>query len=164
MNNLDFLYNLQLTWFNRGLSPSDCDYNLLDVARRLEMYGIILYPARVSNSIIILVFISIGNSAIVLIFWQYSNFSLSTIPEISICTRSSTLKPWKVHYRVSNSLNFEVLQAPLNTSPYNNLDTRPWQPGLNPKCSITIWYSIRNSVHVAEKVLSLDRSHMSTQV
>jgi hypothetical protein len=34
--------------FYRGLSPSDCDYNLLDVARRLEMYGIILYPARVS--------------------------------------------------------------------------------------------------------------------
>lgn len=35
--------------FSRGLSPSDCDYNLLDVARRLEMYGIILYPARVST-------------------------------------------------------------------------------------------------------------------
>ncbi|XP_015747495.1 PREDICTED: FERM domain-containing protein 7-like [Acropora digitifera] len=30
----------------RNLSPADADYNLLDVARRLEMYGVILYPAK----------------------------------------------------------------------------------------------------------------------
>ncbi|KAK3726912.1 hypothetical protein QZH41_016711 [Actinostola sp. cb2023] len=36
---------------HRGLSPSDCDYNLLDVARRLEMYGIILYPARDKDNV-----------------------------------------------------------------------------------------------------------------
>lgn len=29
--------------------PADADYNLLDVARRLEMYGITLYPAKVGN-------------------------------------------------------------------------------------------------------------------
>lgn len=27
--------------------PADADYNLLDVARRLEMYGMMLYPAKV---------------------------------------------------------------------------------------------------------------------
>ncbi|XP_058965741.2 FERM, ARHGEF and pleckstrin domain-containing protein 2 isoform X1 [Pocillopora verrucosa] len=31
---------------HRGLLPADADYNLLDVARRLEMYGMILYPAK----------------------------------------------------------------------------------------------------------------------
>lgn len=30
--------------------PADADYNLLDVARRLEMYGMILYPAKVRDS------------------------------------------------------------------------------------------------------------------
>lgn len=29
-----------------NLSPADADYNLLDVARRLEMYGVILYPDK----------------------------------------------------------------------------------------------------------------------
>ena len=36
--------------FSRGLLPADADYNLLDVARRLEMYGMILYPAKVRDS------------------------------------------------------------------------------------------------------------------
>lgn len=36
--------------FYRGLLPADADYNLLDVARRLEMYGMILYPAKVRDS------------------------------------------------------------------------------------------------------------------
>ena len=34
-------------WTSRGLLPADADYNLLDVARRLEMYGMTLYPAKV---------------------------------------------------------------------------------------------------------------------
>ena len=33
----------------RGLMPADADYNLLDVARRLEMYGMTLYPAKVGS-------------------------------------------------------------------------------------------------------------------
>ena len=37
-------------FFYRGLLPADADYNLLDVARRLEMYGMILYPAKVRDS------------------------------------------------------------------------------------------------------------------
>lgn len=31
---------------HRGLLPADADYNLLDVARRLEMYGVTLYAAK----------------------------------------------------------------------------------------------------------------------
>lgn len=30
----------------RGLTPSESDYQLLEVARRLEMYGIRLHPAK----------------------------------------------------------------------------------------------------------------------
>ncbi|EDO33626.1 predicted protein [Nematostella vectensis] len=36
---------------HRSLSPTDCDYNLLDVARRLEMYGVILYPAKDKDNV-----------------------------------------------------------------------------------------------------------------
>ena len=35
----------------RNLSPADADYNLLDVAKRLEVYGVILYPAKVNHCI-----------------------------------------------------------------------------------------------------------------
>ncbi|XP_015773766.1 PREDICTED: FERM domain-containing protein 7-like [Acropora digitifera] len=34
---------------HRNLSPADADYKLLDVARRLEIYGVILYPAKVKH-------------------------------------------------------------------------------------------------------------------
>ena len=48
------LKNFDQYWFfifeyRRNLSPADADYNLLDVARRLEMYGVILYPAKVKH-------------------------------------------------------------------------------------------------------------------
>ena len=44
-------YGISISFcFYRGLLPADADYNLLDVARRLEMYGMILYPAKVRDS------------------------------------------------------------------------------------------------------------------
>ncbi|KAL9964479.1 hypothetical protein ACROYT_G028125 [Oculina patagonica] len=36
---------------HRGLLPADADYNLLDVARRLEMYGVTLYPAKDKDNV-----------------------------------------------------------------------------------------------------------------
>lgn len=36
---------------HRGLLPADADYNLLDVARRLEMYGMTLYPAKDKDNV-----------------------------------------------------------------------------------------------------------------
>ena len=33
----------------RGQSPSEADFNLLDTARKVEMYGIRLHAAKVSN-------------------------------------------------------------------------------------------------------------------
>ena len=41
--------HMSLSFLFRGLMPADADYNLLDVARRLEMYGITLYPAKVRD-------------------------------------------------------------------------------------------------------------------
>lgn len=44
---IKFLYFLFL--FPRGEDPCDVDRNILDVARRLDTYGITLYPCRVGH-------------------------------------------------------------------------------------------------------------------
>jgi hypothetical protein len=36
--------------FDRREDPADVDRNILDVARRLDTYGITLYPCRVSST------------------------------------------------------------------------------------------------------------------
>ena len=46
---LKHLYSIFLCFF-RCLLPAGADYNLLGVARILEMHGIILYPAKVRHS------------------------------------------------------------------------------------------------------------------
>lgn len=45
--NMVMLFKHGIILWSRGLMPADADYNLLDVARRLEMYGMMLYPAKV---------------------------------------------------------------------------------------------------------------------
>ena len=38
--------SLTLVWFHRGQTPAESDYQLLEIARRLEMYGVRLHPAK----------------------------------------------------------------------------------------------------------------------
>ena len=54
INKLSLL--LPLFFCHRGLLPADADYNLLDVARRLEMYGVTLYAAKVRHCSLKLLF------------------------------------------------------------------------------------------------------------
>ena len=42
-NHLDFLFNF---CFVSGQTPAESDFQLLEIARRLEMYGVRLHPAK----------------------------------------------------------------------------------------------------------------------
>lgn len=48
------LYPQWLTVFHivyRGEGPADSDHNMLEIARKIEMYGITLYPAQDSDGV-----------------------------------------------------------------------------------------------------------------
>jgi len=45
----DDMLNAIFTFIHSGQTPMDADFNLLDTARKVEFYGIHLFPAQVSE-------------------------------------------------------------------------------------------------------------------
>ena len=43
-------FTLFILIVDRGQTPAEADFNLLDTARKIELYGIRVHPAKVSNT------------------------------------------------------------------------------------------------------------------
>lgn len=96
---LAFLFNF---CFVSGQTPAESDFQLLEIARRLEMYGIRLHPAKDREGTKIN--LAVANTGILVFQVRAFRTQLSSLGDGEIRVGPSTLIPsWVVQAKTSDS-------------------------------------------------------------